>query len=358
MLGALGTPVWALSPTNTPTPICGTTGYDFASLATFNDGRNDFTYAEQVQFPSAFAVTAIRIYASAFTNNYTLAVYDDDGTGSYPTTMMVSAPYSDAGSLGTPQTVAVSTAFNPGYKWLAISCNAASTTTLYFAQGQAPSGPVISGFFMGNIPSSCAGSSYFTSESFGPSMAVMGCQVATLTNTPTATNTPTNSPTSTPTLTPTSSPTNSATLTPTVTPTNSPTSTPSVTATPTASDTFTLTPTPSPTRTPLPATTPTLTASPTWVPPSAKPYAAPNPATGPSVQFVYQMKDAGVAEIRVWNVRGNLVGSISNPQPVGVQSSQLDISSFAPGHYFYQVVLTYSSGSQDQFGTEILAVTK
>jgi hypothetical protein len=134
---------------------------------------------------------------------------------------------------------------------------------------------------------------------------------------------------------------------PTATPTLS--NTPTVTTTPTLF--ATMTPTFSPT--PLPATpTPTLPV------PVGRPYVFPNPAPGPRVNFVYQMAEAGTVWIGVYNAWGDRVDALTESQPAGTHSSALDVSPLAPGHYFYQVILTYGSGRRDKFDPQVLAVEK
>ncbi len=100
--------------------------------------------------------------------------------------------------------------------------------------------------------------------------------------------------------------------------------------------------------------------TPVATPPAAtsQPYVYSNPTSGPTVSFVYQMAGAGTATIKVWNAWGNLVATINDPKPAGEGSSSLDVTSFAPGHYFYRVVLNYNSGQTDSFQTQILAVKK
>jgi len=112
--------------------------------------------------------------------------------------------------------------------------------------------------------------------------------------------------------------------------------------------------TPSPTYTPAGYLTPT----PTPPAPGPKPYVYSNPSSGPTVRFVYQMASAGQAQIVVLNDAGNVVAQINDAKGAGVQESTLNIQSFAPGHYFYQVILQYSSGGKDQFAPEVLAVKK
>ncbi len=93
-------------------------------------------------------------------------------------------------------------------------------------------------------------------------------------------------------------------------------------------------------------------------PVGGKPYVSPNPSAGGSVQFTYVMAKPGTAHIKVWNAWGNLAATIGEPKPAGLQSSRLDISAFAPGHYFYKVELDYTSGGSDKFETEIMAIQK
>ncbi|HVM33226.1 MAG TPA: sugar-binding protein [bacterium] len=102
---------------------------------------------------------------------------------------------------------------------------------------------------------------------------------------------------------------------------------------------------------PTPVSTPPL-------PTGGDPYAAPNPTNGGNVRIVYDMGGAGTAKIKVWNAWGNLVATLSEPKAAGLQSSLLNVSSFAPGHYFYRVELDYGSGRADRFKTQVLAVQK
>ncbi len=93
-------------------------------------------------------------------------------------------------------------------------------------------------------------------------------------------------------------------------------------------------------------------------PVGGNPYVAPNPTSGNTVQFVYTMAESGTANIKIWNAWGNLAATLSDPKGSGLQSSTLNISAFAPGHYFYRVELNYSSGRADNFKTQVLAVEK
>lgn len=88
------------------------------------------------------------------------------------------------------------------------------------------------------------------------------------------------------------------------------------------------------------------------------PYVSPNPTDGRSVKFVYTMSEAGTADIKIWNAWGNLVATLSDPKGAGEQSTVLDVTSFAPGHYFYRIELDYNSGKKDTFKTQVLAVKK
>jgi len=92
--------------------------------------------------------------------------------------------------------------------------------------------------------------------------------------------------------------------------------------------------------------------------PGNRPYVSPNPTSGGTVKFVYEMAGPGTAEIKVWNAWGNLAATIKDPKPAGLASSALDVSSFAPGHYFYRIVLNYDSGKKDAYPTQVLAIKK
>ncbi len=92
--------------------------------------------------------------------------------------------------------------------------------------------------------------------------------------------------------------------------------------------------------------------------PTSLPYVYPNPTSGPVVTFVYTMAQAGTVSIKVWNAWGNLAATINDSKSPGLASSTLDISSFAPGHYFYRIELDYDSGQKDEFKTQVLAIKK
>jgi pectate lyase len=104
--------------------------------------------------------------------------------------------------------------------------------------------------------------------------------------------------------------------------------------------------------------TPTPTPSPTPPAPNGVPYVYSNPSSGPAVSFIYDMAEIGKADIRVWNASGVLAASLEDVKAAGVQQSVLNIQSFAPGHYFYQVDLKYDSGREQRFDPEVLAVKK
>ena len=93
-------------------------------------------------------------------------------------------------------------------------------------------------------------------------------------------------------------------------------------------------------------------------PVGGNPYVSPNPTDGRSVKFVYTMAEAGTANIKIWNAWGNLVATLGDPKGSGLQSTSLDVTSFAPGHYFYRIELDYNSGKKDTFKTQVLAVKK
>jgi hypothetical protein len=106
---------------------------------------------------------------------------------------------------------------------------------------------------------------------------------------------------------------------------------------------------------------PTATPTPTPTPPAPNgmPYVYSNPTSGPAVRFVYVMEESGRADIRVWNASGVLAASLEDTwATAGEQVSVMNVQSFAPGHYFYQVDLKYDSGREQRFNPEVLAVRK
>jgi hypothetical protein len=181
--------------------------------------------------------------------------------------------------------------------------------------------------FFNNTGATYSGTLYVDSLTWAP---------ATATFTPTPSFTPTATPTNTPSSTPTPSPT--FTFTPTTTPSSTPTPFPTVTFTPT----FTVTPSPSPTP----------------PDPGNKPYVFANPSSGPTVHFVYTMAENGQAFITLLNDGGDVVGSVNEVKSSGVQMTDLDIRSFAPGHYFYLITLKYDSGRVEKLPPQILAVKR
>jgi hypothetical protein len=159
------------------------------------------------------------------------------------------------------------------------------------------------------------------------------------------------------------------TATVTATMTASLSQTPSQTASPSASVTATISPTPSPsltyTTTPSPSPSPTLSpspfisatptlspsSSPTPPPPvSAQPYVYPQPLIGGLLHIAYPMLGPGEAEVLVYNERADLAARIKQHQGGGMQESEIDSSSFAPGVYLYSVHLSYDSGASQVLG--------
>lgn len=174
---------------------------------------------------------------------------------------------------------------------------------------------------------------------------------ATLTRTPSPVFTLTSTPTAT--RTPTPSPVFSATLTRTPSPVFSPTSTP------TASPVFSATPTPS--VTPVLTATLVVTATPTPglpVPASGKSYIYPSPSTGPTARIVYTMAGPGKVKIRIYNEVGDLVDTLQEDKPAGLQSSTVNLFAMAPGVYRYFLNLTYDSGSSETQSVKKFVVLK
>lgn len=84
----------------------------------------------------------------------------------------------------------------------------------------------------------------------------------------------------------------------------------------------------------------------------------PAPATGNQLKFAFYMNGAGLAAIRVWNERGDLVTQFSQTLGSGAQTVPLDISRFTSGVYFYRITLNYVSGASEKLNTNKFMVKK
>jgi hypothetical protein len=251
-----------LFPARVQAQTCAAFGYPAVPIyGSFSNGDLLNTYYILVSFPTAMSVTAIQVYNTNTANpNLQLGIYDDNGSGTSPTTLLASAAYSDPGnSSATPQTIAIGPVnFDSGNMWLAIGCNTTSTVDLTLSQDNGEA--VTAGYTVSDLPSPVTGFNLQDAE--GPELAALGCQISpipTATSTPTGTATPTitSTPTVTPTHTSTDTPTATDTSTATGTFTHSPTATATVTAVNSATNTATVTPSGTP------SATATLTASPT-----------------------------------------------------------------------------------------------
>lgn len=87
-------------------------------------------------------------------------------------------------------------------------------------------------------------------------------------------------------------------------------------------------------------------------------FAYPSPAKGSEVHIVYNMAEAGKADVRVWNDGGDLVARVEEEVPSGPQKTKVSISSFAPGIYLYKVIMTYSGDKVEKLETRKFAVSK
>jgi len=179
------------------------------------------------------------------------------------------------------------------------------------------------------------------------------CNTVTATSSPTPGGSTTASPSPTAGGSTTSSPTptagGSTTSSPTPTAGGSTTSSPSPTA---GGSTATSTHTPAPgstftsTRTPTPGSSVTALASHTAGPaPAAWPnsYFYPSPAKGDAGAVAYDLRQAGVVTLRVYNQTGRLVDTVHDSKPAGWQASRVNVSRFASGVYYYILYLQYSA---------------
>ena len=123
---------------------------------------------------------------------------------------------------------------------------------------------------------------------------------------------------------------------------------------PTATPTATLSPTASPTPPPCP---PGYTGP--QPPGPGESFTYPAPATaGNTVNFVYDMREVGTAQVMVWNERGDLAAQISQNQGCGVQMTALNLQRFAAGVYFYRIRLKYGPGGGENLPTQKFMVLK
>ena len=159
---------------------------------------------------------------------------------------------------------------------------------------------------------------------------------------------------STGTITPTSTATRTATITPTPTPTRTATITSTPMATWTPTPTATSTPTETPTLTPTVTMTysPTMTSTPYYQgsnPPEAgNCFVYPSPAKGDQATLSYNMAESGDADLKIWNLKAELVTRVSGQKPKGVQITPFNISGVPSGVYFYSLTLRYDSGRVEE----------
>jgi hypothetical protein len=108
------------------------------------------------------------------------------------------------------------------------------------------------------------------------------------------------------------------------------------------------TPTPTPSPTPRATDTPTRTPSATRTLTSPAPgvgvYAYPQPASR-TVHFALRLAKPATVDIQVLNSGGRPASTLSAHLGVGLGSLPLNLGGYAPGVYYYRVVLHYDDGS-------------
>lgn len=78
-----------------------------------------------------------------------------------------------------------------------------------------------------------------------------------------------------------------------------------------------------------------------FVYPSPVPYGAcPNVA--------YNMAGPGTVRVLIYSESGDLIDTVTETKPAGVQQSQFCTYTYAAGVYFYRLILTYDSGTQEK----------
>jgi hypothetical protein len=91
-------------------------------------------------------------------------------------------------------------------------------------------------------------------------------------------------------------------------------------------------------------------------PGSGECFVYPSPARGDHATVSYNMAEPGQVTLKVWNEKAELVDSVTDIQPAGVQTTPFTISGFATGVYFYTVVLNYNSGNSQKIGPQKFVV--
>lgn len=71
----------------------------------------------------------------------------------------------------------------------------------------------------------------------------------------------------------------------------------------------------------------------------------PSPATGSTAQFAYCMARPGTAEIRVYNIIGDIVFKSEDDRGAGAHSVVLNTARLAPGVYLYRIEKNYDNGT-------------
>ena len=74
--------------------------------------------------------------------------------------------------------------------------------------------------------------------------------------------------------------------------------------------------------------------------------------------MAYFMAEAGKVQVRLWNENGDLAAAPSEAQAAGYRCMRLDIKGYAPGIYYYRVVLRYDSGREERLRAGKLAILR
>ena len=71
---------------------------------------------------------------------------------------------------------------------------------------------------------------------------------------------------------------------------------------------------------------------------------------GTCATVAYDMAESGTVQVLIYGESGDLVDTVTEPKPAGVQQSQFCTYLFSAGVYFYRVLLNYDSGRQEKLG--------
>jgi hypothetical protein len=82
-------------------------------------------------------------------------------------------------------------------------------------------------------------------------------------------------------------------------------------------------------------------------PSSGNAFVYPEPVTGRDARLAIYMNEIGVANVLIFNSVGEVSAKLQEVLGQGLQTIPLNLSTFAPGVYFFQISMQYSSGDTE-----------